>query len=123
MTILELIFTVENRGNALTVARKRNRRTSLNFTFNLNTLYLASILLTWLKFMCVNVRSQERVSGNQPLATMRLKKEYYDLFSNNWWIYFGNKRFSITKRVFIFPTATRLLAQPWKVFWQQDIKL
>ena len=123
MTILELIFTVENRGNALTVARKRNRRTSLNFTFNLNTLYLASILLTWLKFMCVNVRSQERVSGNQPLATMRLKKEYYDLFSNNWWIYFGNKRFSITKRVFIFPTATRLQAQPWEVFWQQDIKL
>ena len=74
MTILELIFTVENRGNALTVARKRNRRTSLNFTFNLNTLYLASILLTWLKFMCVNVQRQERVSGNQPLATMRLKK-------------------------------------------------
>ena len=73
--------------------------------------------------MCVNVLSQERVSGNQLLATTRLEKEYYDLFSNNWWIYFGNKRFSITKRVFIFPTATRLLAQPWEVFWQQDIKL
>ena len=32
---------------------------SLNFTFNLNTLYLASILFTWLKFT-VNVRSQKR---------------------------------------------------------------
>ena len=28
------------------VARKRKSRTSLNFTFNLNTLYLASILFT-----------------------------------------------------------------------------
>ena len=34
--------------------------------------------------MCVNVLSQERVSGNQLLATTRLEKEYYDLFSNNW---------------------------------------
>ena len=45
------------------VARKRKSRTSLNFTFNLNTSYLAS-LFTWLKFTCVNVRIQKRVSGN-----------------------------------------------------------
>ena len=37
----------------------RNSRTSVNFTFNLNTLYLASLLFTWLKFTCVNVRSQK----------------------------------------------------------------
>ena len=52
--------------NLWKVARKRKSRTSLKFTFNLNTLYLASILFTWLKFT-VNVRSQKRVSGNQPL--------------------------------------------------------
>ena len=32
--------------------------TSLNFSFKLSTFYLASILFTWLKFTCVNVRSQ-----------------------------------------------------------------
>ena len=55
-----------NRGNAWKVARKRKSWTSLNFSFKLSNFYLASILLTWLKFMCVNVRSQKRVSGNQP---------------------------------------------------------
>ena len=50
-----------NRGNPWTVARKRKSWNSLNFTFNLNTLYLASILFT-----CVNVRSKKRVSGNEP---------------------------------------------------------
>ena len=45
---------------------KRKSRNSLNLTFNLNTLYLTSILFTWLKFTCVNVRSQKRVSGNPP---------------------------------------------------------
>ena len=34
--------------------------------FKLSTFYLASILFTWLKFTCVNRRSQKRVSGNQP---------------------------------------------------------
>ena len=34
---------------------KRKSRTSLNFTFILNTLYLASILFKRLKFSCVNV--------------------------------------------------------------------
>ena len=43
------------------VARKRKSRTSLNFTFYLNTLYLVSILFTRLKFKCVNVRSQKGV--------------------------------------------------------------
>ena len=42
-------------------------RTSLNSTFNLFTLYLASILFKWLKFTSAKVRSQKRVSGNQPL--------------------------------------------------------
>ena len=37
-------------------------RTSLNFTFDFNTLYLASI-----SFTCVNLRSQNCISGNQPL--------------------------------------------------------
>ena len=55
-----------NRGNVLKVARKRKSRKSLNFTFNLKFLDLASILFTWLKFTCVNVRSQKRVSGNPP---------------------------------------------------------
>ena len=41
-----------------------------DFTFNLNNLYLAFILFTWLKFTCVNVHSQKRVSGNQPLSTV-----------------------------------------------------
>ena len=45
-------------------------RISLNFTFNLNNLYLVFILFTWLKFTCVNVHSQKRVSGNQPLSTV-----------------------------------------------------
>ena len=43
------------------VARKRKSRTSLNLTFYLNSLYLASILFTRLKFTCVNVPSQKRV--------------------------------------------------------------
>ena len=54
-----------NRGNAWKVARERKSWTSLNFTFNLNTLYPASILFTWLKFTCFNVRGQKCVSGNQ----------------------------------------------------------
>ena len=41
--------------------------TSLNLTIILNTLYLASILFAWLNFTRINVRSQKRVSGNQPL--------------------------------------------------------
>ena len=39
------------------------------FTFFLNTLFLATILFTWLKFTCLHVRSQKRVSVNQPLST------------------------------------------------------
>ena len=38
---------------------KRKSRNSLNLTFNLNHLYLASILFTWLKFMCINVWSRK----------------------------------------------------------------
>ena len=34
---------------------KRKSRTSLNFPFILNTLYLSSILFKWLQFSCVNV--------------------------------------------------------------------
>ena len=49
-----------------TYARKRKSKTSLNFTFNLNTLHVGPFF-TWLKSTCVNVRSQKRVSGNQPL--------------------------------------------------------
>ena len=45
---------------------KRKSRNSLHLTFSLNTLYLTSILFTWLKFTCVNVPSQKRVSGNPP---------------------------------------------------------
>ena len=45
---------------------KRKSRNSLNLTFNLNTLCLTSIWFTWLKFTCVNVRSQKRISGNPP---------------------------------------------------------
>ena len=39
------------------VARERKSSTSLNFTFNLSTLFLASTLFTWFKSMCANVRS------------------------------------------------------------------
>ena len=35
------------------MARKRKSWTSLNYTFKLNTIYLASILFTWWKFTCV----------------------------------------------------------------------
>ena len=48
---------------------KRKSRNSLNLTFNLNTLYLTSILFTSFKFTCFNVRSQKRVSGNLPYVT------------------------------------------------------
>ena len=56
-----------NRGNAWKIAHKRKSWTLLNFSFKFSTFYLASILFTWLKFTCVNVRSQKRISGNQPL--------------------------------------------------------
>ena len=65
-------FTFANKidwGNAWKVARRRKSWTSLNFSFNLSTFYLASILFTWLKFTCVNVPSQERVTGNQSFET------------------------------------------------------
>ena len=54
------------RSRFSSLLRKHNSKTSLNLTFNLNTLCLTSILFTWLKFTCVNVRSQKRVSGIQP---------------------------------------------------------
>ena len=44
----------------------------LNFSSKFSTFYLASILFTWLKFTCVNVRSQKRISGNQPLYFLLL---------------------------------------------------
>ena len=40
---------------------------STSWSFKLSTFYLASILFKWLKFTCVDVRSQKRVSENQPL--------------------------------------------------------
>ena len=52
--------------------------------FKLSTFYLASILFTWLKFTCVNGRSQKRVTTtmkkwgliqNKPLATLQTFKE------------------------------------------------
>ena len=46
-------------------------RTSLNFTFNLNTLYLVSILFT-----CVNVRSQKRINGNQPQVCYFIARKF-----------------------------------------------
>ena len=49
------------------VHAKRKNWSSLNFSFKLSTFYLAFILFTWLKFTCINLRSQKRVSGNQPL--------------------------------------------------------
>ena len=36
----------------------------------ISTIYILPILFTWLKFTCVNVHSQKRVSGNQPLSTV-----------------------------------------------------
>ena len=48
---------------------KCKSRNPLNVTFNLNTLYLTSILFTWLKFMCINMQSQKRVSGIHPNVT------------------------------------------------------
>ena len=63
-------FTFANKIEAMheMFARKRKTWTSLDFSFKLSTFYRASILLTWLKFTCFNVRSQTRVSGNQPLG-------------------------------------------------------
>ena len=49
-----------------TAVSKHKSRTSLNFAFNLNTLYLASILFTGLKFTCIDVYSQKCFCGNQP---------------------------------------------------------
>ena len=40
--------------------------TALNFSLKLSPFCLSSILFTWLKSTCVNVRSHKRVSGNQP---------------------------------------------------------
>ena len=42
------------------IARERKSWTSLNFSFKLSTFYLASILFTWLRFTCVNVRKKTR---------------------------------------------------------------
>ena len=53
-------------GNAWKGACKRKSWTSLNFSFKLSIFYLSSILFTWLKFTCVNERSQTCASGNQP---------------------------------------------------------
>ena len=67
-------FTFANkigRGNAWKVAHKRKSWTSLNFSFKLSTFYLASILFTWLKFTCVNVRNLELFSWNQPYRDNR----------------------------------------------------
>ena len=63
-------FTFANKIEAMheMFARKGKTWTSLNFSFKLSTFYRASILFTWLKFTCFNVRSQTRVSGNQPLG-------------------------------------------------------
>ena len=44
------------------VHAKRKNWTSLNFSFKLSTFYLVFILFT-----CINLRSQKRVSGNQPV--------------------------------------------------------
>ena len=60
------MWILVNRGNVWKVARKRKSRISLNFTINLNNLYLASILFMWLKFTCINVHGQKCISGNQP---------------------------------------------------------
>ena len=49
-----------------TAVSKHKSRTSLNFTFNLNALYFASILFTRLKFTCIEVHSQKFFSGDQP---------------------------------------------------------
>ena len=57
------------------MARKRKSWTSLNYTFKLNTIYLASILFTWWKFTCVYMlvkitrqRVHNRFGGMQDLA-------------------------------------------------------
>ena len=71
---------------------KRKSRNLLYLTFNLNTLYLTSVLFTRLKFTCVNVQSQKRVTANPP-------KRYVMC---HWCVYRGS--FNLTIR------ALRLLA-------------
>ena len=63
------------------VHAKRKNWTSLNFSFKLSTFYFAFILFTRLKFTCINLRSQKRVSGNQPLreASPQNKRHRIDL--------------------------------------------
>ena len=60
---------IEAMYERLHVLCKRKSRNSLNLTFNLNTLYLTSILFTWLKFTCVNVRSVCRSNQTLPVIT------------------------------------------------------
>ena len=63
------------------VARKLKSRTSFNFMFILNTLYVASILLMLLKFMSINMYSQKCTTGNPPYAHINaylpLKSKYW----------------------------------------------
>ena len=59
-------FKFTNKLEAMYVRSHVSVKVEPRFTFNLNTLYLASVLFTRLKFTCVNVRSQQRVSGHQP---------------------------------------------------------
>ena len=49
---------------------KRKSRNLLYLTFNLNTLYLTSVLFTWLKFTCVNVQSQKASLEIHPNVTL-----------------------------------------------------
>ena len=59
-------------GVVASVRTQPKSSTSLNLSFKHSTFYLASILFTWLKSTCVNVRSQKRVSENQPLRTPKI---------------------------------------------------
>ena len=48
------------------IVKVEPRSTSRSSRLSSALFYLAFILFTELKFKCVNVRSQKRVSGNQP---------------------------------------------------------
>ena len=65
-TCVKFAFANKIRAMSHVQLCKGKSRNSLNLTFNLNTLCLTSIWFTWLKFTCVNVRSQKRISGNPP---------------------------------------------------------
>ena len=72
------LFVWETRGKGLFSSPPSQKDAWSQVTF-----YVASTLLTWLKFTCVNVRRQIRVSGNHPLQTLQKSRRNHLSYSKS----------------------------------------